>query len=249
MSHLAAIKRAFIRSVIAHAPKEKKKVNQAWEALIYSLVAVAGPHLVLQDRTDELAAATASPLPSPGGGPHAGAVAAQGVALLEMSLSITALSQGGTATPEEVQNKLHEARGWLVDAVRNDVNAYCGLLSSVYSRGVCTADGEDAATRSAEENEARRWLRRAIEVPLRIAEVSMGAAVACLPCRRQIKRSLQGDWIAGAKLLRTATEISMKNVMINAKEMDYKTKAANDIDKRMTQLRDTEPPWEDLCDF
>lgn len=246
MKHVAALKRAMVRTVTAHAPpKEKKLTNRAWEAFFYALAAVAAPHLVLADPISQLASATAASLPVPGAGTHAGAVAAQGAGLLEMCLSISALSVGGTSAPESVLGRLQEARCWLVDSVRDDVNAYCGLLASVYARPDDTRDAEITGGIDADEAERRRWMRRATEVPLRVAEVSMGLAIACLPCKKQIKRSLQGDWIAGAKLLRTATEISTKNVQINLRDM----KAAMDIAARFQRLQDTEPPWEDLCDL
>jgi len=245
MSHMAPIKRALVRTVVAAAStsKEKSTTNRAWEAFFYSIAAVAAPHLVLTDNLSELADATAATLPTPGGGPQAGAIAAQGIALLEMSLGITALSQGSTSVPEEVATKLNEARGWLLSSVRDDVNAYCGLLSSVYGRGLGSREAPDEA---ACEAEYKRWLRRATEVPLRVAEVSTGAAIACLPCKRSIKHSLKGDWIAGVKLLRTAVEISTKNVAINLQDGG---RVAMDIDTRLSRLRDTEPPWEDLCDI
>lgn len=245
MAHMAPIKRALVRTVVAAAPtsKEKSTTNRAWEAFFYSMAAVAAPYLVLADNLSELADATAATLPTPGGGPQAGAIAAQGIALLEMSLGITALSQGSNPVPEEVATKLNEARGWLLSSVRDDVNAYCGLLSSVYGRGLA---GRESPDETASEAEYKRWLRRATEVPLRVAEVSTGAAIACLPCKRSIKYSLKGDWIAGVKLLRTAVEISTKNVAINLQDGG---RVAMDIDTRLSRLRDTEPPWEDLCDI
>lgn len=245
MAHMAPIKRALVRTVVAAAgtSKEKSTTNRAWEAFFYSMAAVAAPYLVVADNLSELADATAATLPTPGGGPQAGAIAAQGIALLEMSLGITALTQGCNAIPEEMAAKLYEARGWLLSSVRDDVNAYCGLLSSVYGRGL---GGREAPDETASEAEYKRWLRRATEVPLRVAEVSTGAAIACLPCKRLIKYSLKGDWIAGVKLLRTAVEISTKNVAINLQDGG---RVAMDIDTRLSRLRDTEPPWEDLCDI
>jgi len=252
MSHMAPIKRALVHTVKAYMPVKEKKLNTlAWEAFFYSLAAVAAPYLVMNDNLEEFAAATAASLPTPGGGPHAGAIAAHGAALLEMSLGITKLSQGASQSPEEVVGKLHEARGWLLNSVRDDVNAYCGLLSSVYARSgrvteVAEAGAESSKGVSAEEAERRRWLRRATEVPLRVAEVSVGAAIACLDSRSTVKRSLKGDWIAGVKLLRCAWEISMKNVAINIVDLD---KGAGDLDARLMRMRETPLPWEDLCDI
>lgn len=244
LSHIAAMKRAVVRVVTSNASKQQREsVNRAWEAFFYALGAVVAPHLMSQDRLEEIAAATSTALPVPGGGPHAAIAAVNGVALLEMSLNISALRPGSNAPPEEVMTKLREARGWLLDCIREDVNAYCGLLSSVY--GQMPDKAMQAA--ASEETEKRLWLRRAAEVPLRVAELSTGTAAECLRCKSYIKASLKGDWIAGAKLLRTASEISLKNVSINLRDMGLAAKAA-DFDKRLARIRDTEPPWEDLVD-
>mmetsp|Transcript_147082 Transcript_147082/g.472417 ORF Transcript_147082/g.472417 Transcript_147082/m.472417 type:complete len:628 (-) Transcript_147082:106-1989(-) len=262
-SHLAAIKKALVRSITDYAPsKEKKKTSQAWEAFFYSVCAVSCPFLIMNDRLFESANSTASALPLPSGGTLAGNLASQGVALLEMCLRVSGLSQGGTAAPEEVLHRITEARDWLMDAVRDDVNAYCGLVSSFIA---VTATPEEpssanarvlqggaviaaAAGAAAEEAERRRWLRRSVEVPLYIAELSYGAAVACLQCRRQIKRSLQPEWVAGAKLMRTATEIALRNVSTNLLSIRGQGNSEA-LEKRFAKLRDTEPPWEDLCNF
>eukprot|EP00930_Biecheleria_cincta_P034293 TRINITY_DN23715_c0_g1_i1.p1 TRINITY_DN23715_c0_g1~~TRINITY_DN23715_c0_g1_i1.p1 ORF type:complete len:612 (+),score=124.49 TRINITY_DN23715_c0_g1_i1:61-1896(+) len=251
LAHLAPIKRALVRTVTSHASskQEKKAVNRAWEAFFFALAAVAGPHLMLEHKLEELSAATASSLPIPGGGAHAVIMAANGAALLEMSLNITALSLGGNSAPEEVLAKLHEARGWLIDCVRDDVNAYCGLVSSCYA-WVRTDEVSAPATpgsSTAEETERRLWLRRAAEVPMRVAELAMGTAAACLQCKSFIKPSLKGDWIAGAKMLRAAAEISLKNVAVNLRDLGGSGKA-NDVEKRLAAIRDMEPPWEDLVD-
>eukprot|EP00931_Biecheleriopsis_adriatica_P006664 TRINITY_DN10802_c0_g1_i2.p1 TRINITY_DN10802_c0_g1~~TRINITY_DN10802_c0_g1_i2.p1 ORF type:complete len:606 (+),score=151.68 TRINITY_DN10802_c0_g1_i2:44-1861(+) len=250
LAHLAPIKRALVRTVTSHASKqEKKKLSQAWEAFFYALAAVAAPPLVLQDNFQEVVAATACSLPIPSGGTHAAMMAANGASLLEMSLKCSALSRGGSAVPEEVLGKLSDARGWLIECVRDDVNAYCGLVSSVYAQG----HSEDQAAAStlgsstAEETERRRWTQTTAEVPMRVTELAMGTAVACLTCKSAIKPSMKVDWIAGAKLLRTATEISLKNVVINIRDMAVAGKAT-DVEKRLAKIRDMEPPWEDLID-
>jgi len=248
-AHLAPLKRALVRCVTACSPPgEKKRTNQVWEAFFYSLCAVVAPCLLMGDRLAEIAASTSAALPSPGGGTHAGMLAANGTALLEMCLSITALSQNGTAAPQEVLGKLREANGWLLQAVKDEVHAYCGLLSS--SLALSTVAGQSPQGNPSEDAERRLWSRRAIEVPLNIAEISVGIAVACLPSRRQIKRSLQPDWVAGAKLLRTATEISMRNAQVNLQASGTRASASGDgLEKRFAKLRDAEPPWEDLCDI
>jgi len=247
MANMAPIKRALVRTVVAAASssKEKSTTNRAWEAFFYSLAAVIAPNLVVAENLPELAEATAATLPTPGGGPQAGAIAAHGIALLEMSLGITALSQGCSSAPEEVSAKaakLADARALLVNSVRDDVNAYCGLLSSAYGRGLGGSEAPDESTAEAEHT---RWLRRATEVPLQVAETATDAARACLPCKKLIKYSLKGDWIAGVKLLRTAVEISTKNVTINLQDGG---RADLDIDARLSRVRETELLWEDLCD-
>lgn len=260
-AHLAPIKRALVRCIRGYAPsKERNKINQVWETFFYSLSAVAAPCLIMGDRLEELTAATAASLPTPGGGTHAAAMAAHGVALLKMCLGITALSQNGTAAPEEVLGKLHEANGWLLQSVKEEVNAYCGLLSASLAVSA-EPEAEIVAVQSGSaapqgvggaptwtEAEQRRWQRRSVEVPLNISEISMGVAMACLPCKRQIKRSLHPDWLAGVKLLRTATEISLRNVQINLQALAAKG-IGEGLEKRFRNLLDTEPQWEDLMDI
>eukprot|EP00927_Polykrikos_kofoidii_P014067 TRINITY_DN16133_c1_g1_i1.p1 TRINITY_DN16133_c1_g1~~TRINITY_DN16133_c1_g1_i1.p1 ORF type:complete len:648 (-),score=94.49 TRINITY_DN16133_c1_g1_i1:72-1919(-) len=241
--HLVLLKRAIVRSVLAHTHSDKKTVSRVWEAFFYSVTAVMAPYLVLADSLPDLAAATASPLATPGGGPHAGAIAAQGIGLLEMSLTMTELCRGGTPAPAGLVNKLYEARSWLIESVRNDVNAYCGLLASVYAD---TRTSVESKLVEDDESERRRWQRKAAEVPSRIAEVSMGVAIECLPCPAQIRTSLQGDWAAGAILLRTAFEISVRNAHSNIRESP---KGLVDLEQRIARLVETEAPWEKLTRF
>eukprot|EP00439_Symbiodinium_sp_Y106_P014769 s2845_g2.t1 len=212
LSHIAAMKRSVVRVVTSNASKQQREsVNRAWEAFFYALAAVV----------EMLALYTLSLKQAK-----------------EMSLNISALRPGSNAPPEEVMTKLREARGWLLDCIREDpgssdfkllglrdVNAYCGLLSSVYGQM------PDKATQTAasEETEKRLWLRRAAEVPLRVAELSTGTAAECLRCKSYIKASLKGP---------------AQNVSINLRDMGLAAKAA-DFDKRLARIRDTEPPWED----
>jgi len=246
LSHMAPIKRALVRTVVAFAPGNQKAItNKVWEAFFYSIAAVAAPPLVLSENLSDLTHATASTLPTPGGGPLAGVIAAHGIGLLEMCLGIGALGAPQSA-PTDLMSKLTEARSWLVGCVRDDVNAYCGLLSSVYGRNLGGDEGMSASAVAAREAEYRRWLRRATEVPLKVAEVTTGAGVACLPYKKTIKHSLRGDWIVGVKLLRTAVEISRKNAAIN---MQDGGRVASDLELRVTRLRDIDPPWEDLGDI
>jgi len=254
-AHLAPLKRALVRTVTAYAgSREKRKTNQAWEAFYYALCAVAAPHLTLRGRVSELTIATASALPNPDGGTHAGLIAANGVALLEMCLAVSARSQGGATAQTEVSGRLIEAREWLVRAVMDEVNAYCGLISSclafIQDDPKSSSDKVQGSIANAEVAERRRWLRRAAEVPLNIAEIAVGSAVACLASRRHVKRSLQPEWVAGAKMLRTATEISLRIVSLNLQTGGAKgASGCEGLEKRFAKLRDTEPPWEDLCDF
>ena len=45
---------------------------------------MVAPHLVAEDPVADVVAATATPLPTPGAGPHAAMAAANGAALMEM---------------------------------------------------------------------------------------------------------------------------------------------------------------------
>merc|ERR1719221_436564 len=77
MAHMAPIKRALVNTVKSYAPaKEKKLTILAWESFFYCVAAVAAPHLAMKENIEEFSVATAASLPTPGGGPHAGALAA-----------------------------------------------------------------------------------------------------------------------------------------------------------------------------
>lgn len=254
MKHLVALKRCLTRTVVEvyTAPKAKRQTSRCWEAFFYCLAAVAAPHLTLTDSLTEFIAASAATLPMPAGGTQAAAVAAQGVALLEMCLGITAAQTDakfkGESAPREVVTKLSEARGWLVESVRSDVNAYCGLLGFTYAR-MEPPRGEQGV--EAEENEFRLWQRRATEVPLKVAEYSFGVANTCFKYRKQIIRSLENDWLAGAKLLNTAFEIALKNTESSLSFMgkDHRGDIEAQLARLRTQLNSSgKKVWQELCD-
>jgi len=252
MDHLAAFKSALVRAITAQQEaKDKRRISRVWEALCYTLLAPAAPQLALMCNLSELASATAAPLPTPGGGPQAAGIAAQGVALLEMGLTMTAQSASASTANEaakaaEVVRKLAEARGWLLECVRDDVNAYCGLLATVFAKPPRSALEEAVGSMTqheAEEAERRRWLRRATEVPLRVAEVATGCAAACVECS-SIKESLRGDWLAGVNILRAAVQVSIKNVEINAEHLN--DKFGSDVQSRLARVADMDSIWEAL---
>mmetsp|Transcript_18314 Transcript_18314/g.42768 ORF Transcript_18314/g.42768 Transcript_18314/m.42768 type:complete len:475 (-) Transcript_18314:59-1483(-) len=252
MGHLAAFKSALIKAVATQQDaKDKRRIGRLWEALCYTLLAPSAPQLAMMSNISELARATAAPLPTPGGGPQAAAIAAQGVALLEMGLTMTAQTAPASASHDsaksiEVVRKLAEARGWLLECVRDDVNAYCGLLATVFAkppRSALEESVESMTQHEAEEAERRRWLRRATEVPLRVAEVATGCASACVDCT-SIKESLKGDWLAGVHILRTAVQVSVKNVEINAEHLN--DKFGSDVQSRLARVADMEAMWEAL---
>lgn len=235
MQHLASLKRSLTRTIVMFTPsKEKRKTSRAWEAFFYTVAAVVAPHLALSDTLPEFIAASAAPLPVPAGGAQSAAVAAQGAALVEMCLNITGTQtegKTGESLPREVSMKLSEVRVALVDLVRSEINVYCGHIATVFGK-----QDNDTGT-DADEKERRLWLRRATEVPLKIAEHSLGVVKSCMRYRKQILRSLENDWRAGVKLLHTAMEISLgcAETVLNCMAMDQEQRST--IEVQLAHLR------------
>jgi len=254
MHSVATMKTSFLRAVVAgYDGKEKRQLSRAWEAFCYTLLAPSAPVMAASCNLSQLASATAAPLPTPGGGPQAAAIAAQGVALLEMSLSMTAQgpssrSASGSGAADEALRHLQNARRRLLDLVCEDVNAYCGLLATIFAKKPASCAPQDhaqtsAAVQKAEENERRRWVQRATEVPLHVAEVTVAALKACAECVI-IKDSLKGDWLAGVKFAQAAIQVSVENVEINAGHL--KDDFGAEVQRRLKSLKEAGPPWEVL---
>jgi len=248
MKHMGALKRALTRTTVMYVPaKDKRKISRAWEAFFYALAAVAAPHLTLSASVSEFLAAAASPFPFT---THGALMAAQGVALLEMCLGMTATqtaSSKNECLPREVVAKLGEARGWLVESVRNEVNAFCGLLASTYGRVQDASPGMDMER---EENERRLWQRRATEVPLKVADYSIGVANTCLNYRKRIVRSLENDWLAAARFLQAATEVSMTYTRTNLSYMgkDQQGDIEPQLARLQNELESSRSVWQELSD-
>lgn len=276
--HLGIVKRSIVRAVTSFAPSgEKRQAAQCWEGLLYGLAAVAAPVLFSSATMPELTEATAVSMPIPHALYHAGMLGANGSALMEMCLGVSAQSQGGQPVPSEAVVKLREARAWLVELASDDVNAYCALLGCVFTRPSEAAErsgGEDQLHEfgerqsgddseplagKAERAERRRWLRRKAEVPLRIAEMILGAASTCLSDRTKVRKSLHPDWVAGVAMLRGATDIAIKDVSLNMKYLSNKegtpistdnARTTSDFLARLARVQEANaaPPWEQLCD-
>eukprot|EP00435_Cladocopium_sp_Y103_P039452 s1780_g10.t1 len=129
--HLARVKYALVDIMTKVAERQtlnSKAVNRAWHAFFYAFGAVAAPYLVTEDRIEEVAAATASALPTPGGGPHAAIASVHGTALLEMCLRIS--SPKGESIPADLLPKLQDNSRRLIQCARDDANVYCGFLAA-----------------------------------------------------------------------------------------------------------------------
>jgi len=243
---LAPLKHALVRSVIAYVPtKEKKRASQAWETLSYAICSIVAPRLVVTDTLAEFSNSTSSALPIPASGTFAGSLAAQGVGLIEMCLKVSALSQGGTSAPAEVLSRTRQARQWFLQSVSEDIHTYCSLVASCIAV-VAPADQDSGGQAAWEDAERHKWLKKSAEVPLRIAELCFNLAQTTAPARRFIKRSLQADWVAGARLLQTAAEISLRNVATNlpgARGDDVER-----LERRFQALREVGHVWEEMTE-
>eukprot|EP00928_Gymnodinium_smaydae_P022630 TRINITY_DN18949_c0_g1_i1.p1 TRINITY_DN18949_c0_g1~~TRINITY_DN18949_c0_g1_i1.p1 ORF type:complete len:579 (-),score=57.31 TRINITY_DN18949_c0_g1_i1:87-1823(-) len=235
--HLATLKRGIVRTALSYVPSNDKKVaNRLFEAVFFTFASVAAPHLVMSDCLAELGISTSTALAMPGGGSHSAALAAHGVGLLIMCLSISLVHFGGhrgTPTMRRV-HKLSEARGWFTQAVRESINAYCGNLASAY------ADLSDSRSTDAG---LVRWHRRCVDVHLRVAEVCVGTAIECSSCHREIVPSLRCEWAAGVRMLRTAVEISLEFVDFYVLD---RTMVHSDLELRLQRVKDMDSPWDEL---
>eukprot|EP00928_Gymnodinium_smaydae_P030277 TRINITY_DN22559_c0_g1_i1.p1 TRINITY_DN22559_c0_g1~~TRINITY_DN22559_c0_g1_i1.p1 ORF type:complete len:611 (-),score=54.61 TRINITY_DN22559_c0_g1_i1:89-1738(-) len=238
--HLAVCKRGFVRVAVSFMPPEdKKQATRLFEALFYIFASVAAPHLVMTDKLEEVGQSTSTVFPSPGGAPHSASMATNGVGLLEMCLTITAAHRGQRRPPSDrLPYKLREARCWLMQLMREEINSNCAHLAAV-----CVS----SINREYESGNEHVLMchRRCVEVPLRIAEVCVGTAVSCLhyDYLNEVVPSLHEDWLAGMAMMRTATENTMDIAQFH---LQSRPNAHSDLERRLQRLKDVDPPWDDL---
>lgn len=218
-AHAGRIKSAVIaaaKSVLS--PKgewDSKTTARAWQAFGYSCAALLCPLLLAEEPGPTLTRAVAEPLPTPGGGPIAALSGAIGCGLIEMAASITALNP---KTQPEVKQRCDRActelaglRAQMLRLSLDDVHRYCSLLSAIYD-----CPGAD------KQRKKTIWTLKCAETPMlvvkhavRVLKITLQPQLDQVPLVSIFARSVAGDWLAGAELLRAAATTSVKNARIN----------------------------------
>eukprot|EP00932_Pfiesteria_piscicida_P019840 SRR837773.6663.p1 GENE.SRR837773.6663~~SRR837773.6663.p1 ORF type:complete len:175 (-),score=37.06 SRR837773.6663:76-540(-) len=150
-----------------------------------------------------------------------------------------------------------DARTWLLDALRENLNSTCGLIC------VCLSDFSGSAESSngrlgrssqtppsqAEKTERGRWLLRSVEVSLHVVELSSGVLLACVDSKDLVKPSLQRTWIAALQLMETAIGISSDDVAADLTLLETAKGVSDDVNHvaaRFGKLENFSPPWDRL---
>eukprot|EP00930_Biecheleria_cincta_P086466 TRINITY_DN75745_c0_g1_i1.p1 TRINITY_DN75745_c0_g1~~TRINITY_DN75745_c0_g1_i1.p1 ORF type:complete len:247 (-),score=39.99 TRINITY_DN75745_c0_g1_i1:316-948(-) len=172
-----------------------------WEAFVYAVASVLVPQLMTSSPVFDFCSAMARPLPTPGGGPAAAVASCTGIALLEMSAEISARKKGWAVELKSFAQL--RAKG--LELAQSDGHAYCGLLSCIY-------EGDDVR----DNGKLERWTQLAAETPYAVIELCYDAVQHALTIdRRQLIKSVRGDWEAGVEHLAKAVSISSHNVAVN----------------------------------
>jgi formiminotetrahydrofolate cyclodeaminase len=218
-AHAGRIKAAVIaaaQSVLSsHSEWDTKTTARAWQAFGYACAALLCPRLLLEEPLPSLTRAVAEPLPTPGGGPIAAVSGAIGVGLFEMAASITAINPKTTPETKGTLNaaceRLAVLRAQMLSLSQDDVHRYCALLSAIYER-----PGADKQRKLSE------WTLRCAETPMLVVRHAVAVLGMALkpeqgrpPLVSILAHSVEGDWLAGAELLRAAVATSVKNARIN----------------------------------
>ena len=194
---------------------DTKTTARAWQAFGYACAALLCPRLIAEESWPALARAVAAPLPTPGGGPIAAVSGAIGIGLFEMAASITAINPktevDGKLRCNGACKELAGLRAQMMQLSQDDVHRYCSLLSAIYER-----PGADKQKRLSE------WKLKCAEIPMMVARHAVAVLSMALkpeqgrtPLVSIFAQSVEGDWLAGAELLRAAVATSMKNARIN----------------------------------
>ena len=178
----------------------------------------------IEDRTDRLVdqtlrgfvEETASESVAPGGGSVSAAVGALGAALGAMVANLSAHKRGWDDRWEEFSDwadrgkRYHDELLRLVDA---DTDAFNGIMAAY---GLARSTAEEAAIRDRAIQDATR---AAIEVPLRVMEVSVGALEVAAAMAEHGNPNSVSDAGVGALCARTAALGAYLNVQINVGDL------------------------------
>lgn len=246
LRHLDAMRSALVSTICKLVASNgdvqySKQCKNAWESFGYVIGSQVAPSLLITDPFHDFCAAVAKPLPTPGAGPCAALLAAQGIALIEMSLHVLCKKnqfglqmQLGDVTARDVIAQLSCLRHEALHDAQKDSHAYCGLLAAAIFD---TAGGLEGRT----ERQARRlnWMRRCTIVPLNVAKGAIEAARLTLVMQACIKLeapSVIGDFETGRELLLSASRVSLKTADLNIESSHGQLESEKDMSLKLADL-------------
>lgn len=167
---------------------------------------------LLDQRLGQFLAELASNAPTPGGGSVAALAGAMAAGLLTMVCDLTIAKPRYAEFEAEAQalrERAESLRGELQELAQADVDVFNNLSAAYKLPRITQADA--AARRAAIQN----IMRRATEVPLRVARAAAALLPLCAPLARHGNRTAASDVGVAALLVRTAVPAALLNVEIN----------------------------------
>jgi glutamate formiminotransferase/formiminotetrahydrofolate cyclodeaminase len=162
---------------------------------------------------DEVSSGT----PTPGGGSAAALAGSLGAALTAMLANLTVGRSGGRADDDELSalaERAQAAKRTLADLVDADARAFDGVMQA---RRMPRATDRERHTRDVTLKDA---VRRAADVPLQVARLSLDVLEHARLAARQGRPDAASDAGTAALLARAALEGAVLNVLINLQGID-----------------------------
>ncbi len=167
----------------------------------------------VSDFTDEVSRES----PAPGGGSIAALAGALGASLVSMVSNLTAFKRGSENVDEILNNaaeKAQKIKDELIHAVDADTNAFNDYMEA---RRLPAKTEEEKAKR---EKAMLEGLKRAVQVPLRTAELSLEALKLAAEVVNYGNPNSITDVGVGAQIAHTGIIGGIYNVLINLKDID-----------------------------
>jgi len=169
--------------------------------------------MTVADFTDEVSRET----PAPGGGSIAALVGSLGAALSSMVANLTAFKRGSNSEKDLILSEAAEKAQFLKDslmkAVDDDTNAFNDFMSAK------RLPNKTAEEKSIRENAMQDGLKKAVNVPLKTAELSLEVIKLCGVVAEYGNPASITDVGVGAQCGFTGVKGGIFNVLINLKEI------------------------------
>jgi glutamate formiminotransferase/formiminotetrahydrofolate cyclodeaminase len=169
--------------------------------------------MTVADFTDEVSRET----PAPGGGSIAALVGSLGAALSSMVANLTAFKRGSNSEKDLILSEAAEKAQFLKDslmkAVDDDTNAFNDFMSAK------RLPNKTAEEKSIRENAMQDGLKKAVNVPLKTAELSLEVIKLCGVVAEYGNPASITDVGVGAQCGFTGVKGGIFNVLINLKDI------------------------------